>query len=186
MGVMTAPILFGRDRELRVVADVPARAGERGGGLLVRGPAGIGKTSVLAAARASAAGRGFRVLAATGVQSEGGFAFAGLHQLLQPELAKADILPIPQRDALRAAFGMTEGVVPDLFLIGLGSLEILSEAAASSPLLLIADDAQWLDRPTASVRAFLARRLGAEAISLLAALRAGYDSVLAEAGMPHP
>ncbi len=181
---MTAPILFGRDRELRVVADVLERAGERGGGLLVRGPAGIGKTSVLAAARASAAGRGFRVLAATGVQSEGGFAFAGLHQLLQPELAKADILPIPQRDALRAAFGMTEGVVPDLFLIGLGSLEILSEAAASSPLLLIADDAQWLDRPTAAVLAFLARRLDVEPIILLAALRDGYDSVLAEAGMP--
>jgi hypothetical protein len=128
---MMAPILFGRDRELRVVADVLERAGERGGGLLVRGPAGIGKTSVLEAARA--AGLGFGVLTATGVQSEGGFAFAGLHQLLQPELAKMDMLPVPQRDALRAAFGMTGGVVPDLFLIVLGSLEILSEAAASSP-----------------------------------------------------
>ncbi len=128
-----APILFGRDRELRVVADVLERAGERGGGLLVRGPVGIGKTSVLEAARVRAAGLGFGVLTATGVQSEGGFAFAGLHQLFQPELAKMDMLPVPQRDALRAAFGMTGGVVPDLFLIVLGSLEILSEAAASSP-----------------------------------------------------
>jgi DNA-binding CsgD family transcriptional regulator len=184
MGDMTAQALFGRDRELRVVADVLERAGERGGGLLVRGPAGIGKTSVLAAARASATRLGFRVLTATGVQSEGGFAFAGLHQLLQPELAKVDILPSPQRDALRAAFGMTEEVVPDLFLIALGSLEILSEAAATSPLLLIADDVQWLDRPTADVLAFLARRLDVEPIILLAALRDGYDSVLAEAGMP--
>jgi DNA-binding CsgD family transcriptional regulator len=184
MGVMTAPILFGRDRELRVVADVLERAGERGGGLLVRGPAGIGKTSVLEAARARAAGLGFRVLAATGVQSEGGFAFGGLHQLLRPVLAKADILPVPQRDALRAAFGMTEGVVPDLFLIALGSLEVLSEAAAGAPLLLIADDAQWLDRPTAAVLAFLARRLDVEPIILLAGLRDGYDSDLTEAGMP--
>jgi DNA-binding CsgD family transcriptional regulator len=184
MGDMTAPILFGRDRELRVVTDVLERAGERGGGLLVRGPAGIGKTSVLEAAKASAARLGFGVLAATGVQSEGGFAFAGLHQLLQPELAKAAILPGPQRDALRAAFGMTEGVVPDLFLIALGSLEIVSEAAASSPLLLIADDAQWLDRPTAAVLAFLARRLDVEPVILLAAIRDGYDSVLAEAGLP--
>src|SRR5260370_10280479 len=79
---------------------------------------------------------------------------------------------------------MTGGVVPDLFRIALGSLEILSEAAASSPLLLIADDAQWLDRPTAAVLAFLARRLDAEPIILVAALRDGYDSVLAEAGMP--
>ena len=167
---MTAPILFGRDRELRVVADVLERAGERGGGLLVRGPAGIGKTSVLEAARARASGLGFRVLGATGVQSEGGFAFGGLHQLLRPVLAKADILPVPQRDALRAAFGMTEGVVPDLFLIALGSLEVLSEAAAGAPLLLIADDAQWLDRPTAAVLAFLARRLDVEPINLLAGL----------------
>ncbi len=119
-----APILFGRDRELRVVADVLERAGEHGGGLLVRGPAGIGKTSVLAAARARAAGLGFGVLAVAGVQAEGGFAFAGLHQLLRPVLAKMDMLPVPQRDALRAAFGMTEGVVPDLFLIALGSLKI--------------------------------------------------------------
>ncbi|WP_164842518.1 hypothetical protein [Actinoplanes solisilvae] len=92
-------------------------------------------------------------------------------------------LPPPQRQAVEVAFGLSEGPSPEPFLIALGILELLGDAAARTPMLIRVEDAQWLDRPTADVLAFVARRLAADPIVLVAALREGYDSPLQQAGL---
>ena len=173
--------LFGRDHELAAVHDLIARIGEGGSSLLVVGEAGIGKSSILAEATSFAHERGLTVLAATGIQAETQLACSGLHQLLRPILDRVDDLPVPQGNALRAAFGMTSEAAPDLFLTALSTLELLSEVAESAPMLVVADDAQWLDQATGDVLAFLARRLADEPIVLIVAIRDGFDSPLLNA-----
>jgi AAA ATPase-like protein len=180
---MTALPLVGRERELAALADLIDRVSERGRTLVVRGEAGIGKSTLLAAATTRARDHGMLVLTATGVQSEAHLPFAGLHQLLRPILSGSQQLPAPQRAALLAAFGMTDAAAPDLFLIALAVLELLADTAEGSPLLLGVEDAQWLDHPTSDVLAFVARRLESEPIVLLAAIREGYESPLVEAGL---
>ena len=175
--------LFGRDHELGVLNDLIDRAPQGGGALVLRGEAGIGKSSLLAASSHRARDRGMRVLGAAGVQCETHLPFAGLHQLLRPILDRAEDLPAPQRAALLAAFGMSEAT-PELFLIALAALDLLADAAADSPLLLVAEDAQWLDGSTCDVLAFVARRLASEPIALLIAIREGYGGPLEEAGLP--
>src|SRR5262245_42215664 len=98
-------------------------------------------------------------------------AFAGLHQLLAPMLDRLERLPGPQREALQAAFGLSEGPAPDPFLVGLAVLSLLSEVAAERPLVCLVDDEQWLDHASAQVLAFVARRLGAESVGLIFAAR---------------
>src|SRR5581483_7424647 len=109
--------------------------------------------------------------------------FAGLHQLLRPVLGQLDRLATPQRDALRGAFGLSDGQAPDLFLTALAALDLLAESAARAPVLVVADDAQWLDHPTRDVLAFIARRLEFEPVVLVLAVLDGYDSPLG-AGTP--
>jgi len=133
--------------------------------LVVRGEPGVGKTALLKHLAGRA--QGCRVAAATGVQSEMELAFAGLHQLLAPMLDRLERLPGPQRDALRTAFGMSAGPVPDRFLVGLAVLGLVSEMAAARPLVCLVDDEQWLDHASAQILAFVARRLGAEAVGLV-------------------
>ncbi len=137
--------------------------------LVVHGEAGVGKTALLEylADRASRC----RVLRMVGVQSEMELAFAGLHQLCAPLLDRLRVLPSRQREALRAAFGMSGGPAPDRFLVGLASLGLLAEAAAEQPMVCLADDAQWLDRASAQVLTFVARRLGAESLGLVFSAR---------------
>jgi hypothetical protein len=185
-GVSVAPEtrLFGREAEVAMVEQFVARIPERGGALVVRGDAGIGKTALLAVASAGAASKGVSVLRATGAQSEIGLAFAGLHQLLRPVLARLDCLPGPQRDALSATFGAIDVPAPDPFLIALAALNLLTDAAERLPLLLVVDEAQWLDPPTASALAFIARRVDAEPIGVLFGLRDGVASTLEGAGLP--
>ena len=137
--------------------------------LVVRGAPGIGKTALLEAAIEAAAG--FRVARTVGVESEMELAFAALHQLCAPMLDRMDKLPDPQRDALEVAFGLRAGGVPDRFLVGLAALSLLSEAAVARPLLCVIDDAQWLDRVSAQVLGFIARRLLAEPVALVVAAR---------------
>ena len=122
------------------------RAGE-GQALVVRGEPGVGKTVLLdyLAGRAS----GCLVARAAGVQSEMELAFAGLHQLCAPMLGHAEKLPGPQREALRTAFGLSAGPVPDRFLVGLAVVGLLSETAGERPLVCVVDDQQWLDRASA-------------------------------------
>ena len=161
-----------------------AQAGQ-GGVLVVRGEAGIGKTALLEDACATATGLGFRAEQAAGVESETQFVFAGLHQLCAPLLDRAGALPEPQQAALGVAFGLREGAAPDRFLVGLATLNLLAEVAEDRPLLCLVEDAQWLDQASAQVLAFVARRLVAERIVLLFALRDPTDRDLgAFAGLP--
>jgi DNA-binding CsgD family transcriptional regulator/tetratricopeptide (TPR) repeat protein len=115
--------------------------------------------------------RGCRVARAVGVQSEMELAFAGLHQLCAPMLSRAGRLPVPQRDALRTAFGVAAGPPPDRFLVGLAVLSLLSGAAGERPLIGLVDDAQWLDRASAQALGFAARRLAADPVGLVFATR---------------
>jgi hypothetical protein len=137
--------------------------------LVLRGEPGIGKTVLLdyLAERAP----GCRVTRAVGVQSEMELAFAGLHQLLARMLDHLEGLPVPQADALRTAFGLSAGPTPDRFLVGLAVLGLLSEAAGQRPLVCLVDDAQWLDRASAQVLGFVARRLAAEPAAVVFAAR---------------
>jgi DNA-binding CsgD family transcriptional regulator len=137
--------------------------------LVLRGEAGIGKTALLGYAAELA--EGCRVLQAVGVESESELPFAGLHQMCAPLLAGLDRLPPPQRDALGTAFGLTLGARPDRFLVGLAVLSLLSDAAEEQPCLCLIDDAQWLDQSSLQVLAFVARRLEAESIVLVFAVR---------------
>ena len=141
----------------------------RGRALVVRGEAGVGKSALLEYLAVAAAD--MRVARAAGVESEMELAFASVHQLCAPLLGRLEDLPGPQRDALGIAFGLRAGAAPDRFLVGLAVLTLLSEAAEDRPLLCVVDDAQWLDRASAQVLAFAARRLLAEPVGLIFAAR---------------
>jgi DNA-binding CsgD family transcriptional regulator len=142
--------------------------------LVVRGEAGVGKTALLeyVAERAS----GCRIARVSGVESEMELAFAGLHQLCAPILDGLERLPRPQRDGLRVAFGLHDGDAPDRFLVALAALSLLAEAAEVKPLVCLVDDAQWLDQASAQALAFVARRLLAEPIAMLFAVRVPNDT----------
>ncbi|GGM14584.1 LuxR family transcriptional regulator [Streptomyces fumigatiscleroticus] len=179
-------MLYGRDGELRLLSDLVHRGfAGAGGGLLVRGEAGIGKTALLQAVREAALAQGGRVLSALGVQSEASVPFAGLHQLLRPLLLDhGRSLTDRQRQALHAAFGMTDSVTPGMFAVGLASLELISCLTEESPAVLLIDDAQWIDGPSSEVLAFVARRLEAERAVILLAVRDGHGTMFDDAGLP--
>ncbi|MGH3194261.1 MAG: AAA family ATPase, partial [Streptosporangiaceae bacterium] len=163
-------MLYGRGSECealdRLLAQV--RAG-RSGVLVLRGEAGVGKTALLDYAFRAAAD--LQVVRAAGVESEMELPFAALQQMYGSALDHSDRLPGPQRDALGTAFGLQAGPAPDRFLIGLAVLSLLSEVAADRPLVCVVDDAQWLDRASAQVLAFAARRLLAESVLVIFATR---------------
>jgi DNA-binding CsgD family transcriptional regulator len=154
------------------------RAGESRA-LVVRGEPGVGKTALLDYVTGQASG--CRVVRAAGVQSEMELAFAGLHQLLAPMLDRLERLPVPQRDALRTAFGLRLGSAPDRFFVALAVLSLLSDVAEQRPLVCVVDDAQWLDRASAQALAFVARRLEAESVALVFAARGPSEDL---AGLP--
>jgi DNA-binding CsgD family transcriptional regulator len=147
--------------------------------LVLHGEPGVGKTALLdyLAGRA----QGCWVARAVGVQSEMELAFAGLHQLLTPMLDRAEHLPVPQRDALRTAFGLGVGPAPDRFVVALAVLSLLSDVAEERPLVCVIDDEQWLDRASVQALAFVARRLDAESVGLVFAARVPGGEV---AGLP--
>src|SRR5580693_1733794 len=140
-----------------------------GRALVVRGEAGVGKSALLEYVAGAAAD--MRLARAVGVESEMELAFAGLHLLCAPMLDRVEGLPGPQRDALEIAFGLRAGAAQDRFLVGLAVLTLLSQVAEDRPLLCVVDDAQWLDRASAQVLAFAARRLLAEPVGLIFAAR---------------
>lgn len=179
-----ASLLYGRDQELARVRDLIDHVSDRGGALVIRGEAGIGKSALLSQAAMRAKERGLSELTATGVQSEARFAFAGLHQLLRPFLGELGRLPGPQRRALEMAFGIVDGDAPDVFLIALGALGVIADAAVKTPLLLVVEDAQWLDRSSCEVLGFVGRRLDMEPVVLLFGVREGVSSPADEVGLP--
>jgi DNA-binding NarL/FixJ family response regulator len=137
--------------------------------LVIRGEAGVGKSALLRYAREHA--DGFQVTQIAGVESEMELPFAGLHQLCAPMLGQLDALPAPQQRALRVALGLAFGDAPDRFLVALGALTLLAEVADRQPLLCVVDDAQWLDGASRQVLGFVARRLLAEHVALVFAVR---------------
>jgi DNA-binding CsgD family transcriptional regulator len=164
------PRLFARRSECEALDRLVERAtAGQSSALVLRAEAGGGKTALLdyVAGRAPA----YRIARAAGVEAEMELAFAGLHQLCAPLLDRLDDLPGPQRDALRTAFGLWEGAAPDRFHVGLAALSLLSEAAGDRPLVCLIDDAQWLDRASVQCLAFVARRLAAEPVALVFAVR---------------
>ena len=175
--------LLGRDVELARLYGLIDSIDRHGGALVVRGEAGIGKSALLAAASERALQRGVTVESTTGALSEARLAFAGLHQLLLPLLDRLDLLPDPQRRALETAFGIAEGDAPDLFLIGLATLGLVADRAAETPLLFVVEDAHWLDRPSAEVLQFVARRIESDPAVLLFAVREGVPSCFDDADL---
>jgi DNA-binding CsgD family transcriptional regulator len=141
--------------------------------LVIRGEAGIGKTALLWYAVRQASG--FRITQIAGVESEMELAFAGLHQLCGPMLGRLDALPPPQRAALRVTFGLSSGEAPDRFMVALAALSLLSGLAEEQPLLCLVDDAQWLDRASMQVLGFVGRRLLAESVAIVFAVREPSD-----------
>ena len=176
--------LFGRGAEVELLASLLDGIGTGGGALVLYGEPGIGKSRLLSVAAELARERGFTVLSTTGVQSEAHLPFAGLHQLLRPLRSHSARLPAAQRAVLDAAFGLSYEQAPERFRIAMAVLDLLGEVAAEAPLLVLAEDAQWLDQPTMEVLAFVARRLQSDPVVVLAAARDGYPSLLVEAGLP--
>ncbi len=162
--------LLGRTDECAQLADLidDVRRGESRS-LVLRGEAGIGKSALLEHLVESALD--LTVARADGVESEMELAFASLHQLCVPFLDRLERLPGPQRDSLRIVFGLSPGLAPDRFLVGLAVLGLLSDVAEQRPLLCVVDDAQWLDRTSALTLAFVARRLLAEPVGFVFAAR---------------
>jgi DNA-binding CsgD family transcriptional regulator len=172
--------LRGRHRECGLLDRLidAVRAGESRA-LVLRGEPGVGKTALLDYLVDHASG--CVVARAAGVQSEMELAFSGVHQLCAPMLDHLDRLPVPQRDALRTALGISAGSAPDRFLVGLAVLGLLSDVAEQRPLICVVDDVQWLDHASSQVLAFVARRLQAESVGVVLAARTPGEDL---AGLP--
>jgi predicted ATPase len=174
--------LHGRAAELARIGElIGAARDQRAGVLVLRGQAGIGKSALLESARDLAPD--MQVLACAGIESETRLPFAALHQLLRPVLGHLDALPGVQARALRCALGLESLARPEPFLVSLAVLSLLVEASEHAPLLLLVDDAHWLDEATADVLVFVARRLDAEAIAVLLAVREDEDARLELRGL---
>jgi DNA-binding CsgD family transcriptional regulator len=170
MTAARAPGFLGRTSERdaldRLLANV---RGGQSAVLVLRGEAGIGKTALLRYAARQASG--FGIAQVTGVESEMELPFAGIHQLCAPMFPRLDALPQPQQDAVRVALGLASGQVPDRLLIGLAVLGLLSAVAEERPLLCLVEDAQWLDAASGLILGFVARRLLAESVAIVVAVR---------------
>jgi class 3 adenylate cyclase len=177
------PVLIGRKREIQAIDQALAAAGlGHSSRLVIRGEPGIGKTALLeyAAQRAGS----MRVLSARGVEFEADVPFAGLSELLQPALERLDRLPPFHASALRSSLGLGKRIEADRLIVGAAVLGLISAYADEAPLLITIDDAQWLDRASAESIGFAARRLVADPVLMLIAVREGEDSPLLAAGLP--
>jgi DNA-binding CsgD family transcriptional regulator len=172
--------LLERETERARIAELVDGIRDRGGALLVRGEAGIGKSALLATIEAP----DLRTLTATGVEAEHHLPYSGLHQLLFPLRDEIHGLASTQREGLRTALGLADGPRPEIYLVGMAVLNLLAQAASTRPLLLVVDDLQWLDVNSQEVLAFVARRLESEPIVLVAAFRDDEPSRMDTAGLP--
>ncbi|WP_049821365.1 helix-turn-helix transcriptional regulator [Kineococcus radiotolerans] len=165
--------MIGRERELARLRELLGSVATSGAGevVVVEGEAGIGKTTLVAVLTDAAAAAGFQTLRCSGFQRGALAGFAALHELVHPVLDRVFALPPRQRAALLTALGLQEGPAPDRLLIALAVLGLVEEVAATRPLLLVVEDAQWLDVSSAEVIGFVARRLGVARALLLASAR---------------
>ncbi len=178
-------VLAGRPAEREALRGLLARAATGYSGvLMLRGEAGVGKTALLDETLAAAAAAGMQTARLTGVEAETQLGYAGLHRFLLPFAGQLERLPGPQRDALRSTFGLVAGPPADRFLVALAVLTLLADVASAAPLACMIDDVQWLDLESAVVLGFVARRLYAEQVVLLFAVREPASDLSALAGLP--
>src|SRR4029077_718577 len=182
--VDAGPELIEREQESALLDALVDRLRDGGGAVVVRGEAGIGKSALLQRVRRRAEAQGARPLVTVGVESEAELAFAGLHQLLRPVIGTLAQLPESQRQTLEAALGLGVDLKPDSFRVAVAAFQLICEVADSVPVVLIVDDAQWVDRSTLGVIAFIGRRLEAEHVALVAAIRSGHSTPLDDARLP--
>src|SRR3979490_187143 len=168
-------MLLGRQAELLAIdqALAAARLG-KSSCLVFRGEPGIGKTALLEHAAGQA--DSMRMLTARGVEFEADMPFAGLHELLRPTLALLDRLPPIHASALRSSLGLGPRIASDRLIIGAAALGLISAYAEEGPLLICVDDAQWLDRASSEAIGFAARRLFADPVAILLAVREGGEA----------
>jgi DNA-binding CsgD family transcriptional regulator len=169
---MVKPVLYGRDDDLALISGLIDRVCDGGAALLICGEPGIGKSALLESAQGMAWDRGMRVVQLCGAASEIHLPFGALQQAIGGMLQQIEMLPARQRSAMEAVFGLgDDAAAPDVFLVALAALTLLTASAAHRPILMVADDIQWLDQPSLDVLAFISRRLGADPIVLLMAAR---------------
>lgn len=176
--------LIGRESEIERIREFLAAVGVDGGALLVTGDPGVGKTVIMNAASDAASAAGMRVLRAAGVQFEAVTSFSGLHQVLLPLLSALPQLAAVHRNALNVALGFGEGAPPSRLVVSNAALMLLRHVAAARPVLMILDDLQWLDRASAGVLSFVARRVGGSHVGLIGATRIGMVHFFDHAGLP--
>lgn len=167
--------MIGRHHEFETITAAANTVTDRGCALVVEGEPGIGKTTLLAAVADWADSNGFTVLSCAGVQSQATVGYAGVHELVHPILHCADALPVHQRMALFAAFGLAEEELPNPLLIGVAMLGLVEEAAATRPVILVVDDAQWLDDSSQHILTFVGRRIATSSVMMLCATRPRTD-----------
>jgi DNA-binding CsgD family transcriptional regulator len=176
--------LVGRSSELALIRSFLDRAARNGEALVVLGEPGVGKTRLLDVAAAAGAENGSRVLRASGVEFEADVSYFSLNQLLVPVHASFEELGEIHRTALSVALGFGEGPPPARLLLSNAMLALLRRESARDPLLVIVDDLPWIDRASAAVLGFVARRLNGARIGFLAAARTGVESFFERAGLP--
>jgi DNA-binding CsgD family transcriptional regulator len=178
-------VLVGRDREERLLDHLLDGArGGRSSVLALVGEVGMGKSVLLDRAAAAAAAAGMRVLRARGIQSEAQIPFAGLFELLRPALGHLDRIPPPQREALEGALALRTPRAGDRFAVGAATLSLLAAYSDEAPLLVLVDDAQWMDGSSAAALMFALRRLVADPVAVLLGVRAGDPSLIDDTDVP--
>jgi DNA-binding CsgD family transcriptional regulator len=176
--------LIGRQDDRTTLRRFVDLASERGGALLLQGEAGVGKTALMNDVAAGAEQAGTRVLRAVGAEFEADVSLAALHQLLQPIVRSADQLGGAQRRALHVALGLEDGPPADRLVLFNATLDLVVAAAATDPLLLTVDDLPWVDRASAVILGFVARRLNGTRVGFLGSARTGEDGFFERAGIP--
>jgi DNA-binding CsgD family transcriptional regulator/tetratricopeptide (TPR) repeat protein len=172
--------LIGRDAELGMIEHLLERIHTEGSSIVVRGEAGVGKSTLLEAAGEKARTTGALVVEVSGIESEAMPPFAGLDRLLRPLLSTPVAMPAVQRGALMTALKIKEGPPPELFLIALAALTLIVASASRRPVVLIVDDVQWIDTPTIDVLTFVSRRLHDDPVAVIFGLREGHDIAVSD------
>ena len=178
-------VLIDRDIERTRLGDLLIGAlGGFSGSLVLRGQPGAGKTALLEDALVRAKDEGMKIVRLIGLQAEMHLGYAALHRLVQPLMDRLDVLPVPQRDALRCSLGLADELPANKFLVALSVLTLLTDVALESPLICAVDDAHWLDPESAAVLGFVAQRLQVDPMVILFAVRDGNELPVALSGLP--
>jgi DNA-binding CsgD family transcriptional regulator len=179
----SAHLLFGRERDVALLAAFVEQAADNGAAVLVSGEAGVGKTALISRVSSDARRRGVRVLRASGSEFEASLSFAGLNQLLHPVLDQLDQLDDADQHALRTALGIGRGRASEELAVANATLRLLTALADAEPLLVVVDDVNWLDRASSAVLAYVARRVGGTRVALIATMRAGERTPFERGGL---